>query len=130
VNDETRRSGRLLEIQLASRPVANEAARQAPTGDDGLDVTVPLEQRAWSEVLRRVLPLSAERNVELDRFGAEFFALCDGEHTVEQLVDRYMARWQLSFFEARALVLSYLKALMRRNLVALVAPPLPEEDGR
>jgi hypothetical protein len=122
VNDQAGRSGELLQIQLASRPLVNEAARQARTAGDGLEVSVPLQRRAWGEALRHVLPLSGERNVELDRFGAEFFALCDGEHTVEQLIGLYMDRWLLSFFEARALVLSYLRTLMRHGLVALVAP--------
>ena len=111
-----------MEEQLAARPVANEAIRAEPAADGGLDLFVPLRHRGWSRLVKRLLPLSDERRVTLDRFGAEFFGLCDGERTLEAIVGLYMERWRLSFFEARALVVGYLRDLMRRGLVILLAP--------
>ena len=127
--DHQQDAARLLDIQMASRPVANRAVTVARTDDGKLELSVPTEKRDWRRQLRRVLPLPEEKNVELDYLGAEFFSLCDGERTVEEIVDDYMKRWNLSFFEARGLVLQFLRALMRSGLVALATPAFGEDEG-
>ena len=127
--DDQRDAARLLEIQMASRPVANKAVTVSRTEDGKLDLFVPTEKRGWRRQLRHILPLAEEKNIELDYLGAEFFSLCDGKCTVEEIVDDYMKRWNLSFFEARGLVLQFLRGLMRSGLVALATPALGEDEG-
>ena len=48
--------------------------------------------------------------------------MCDGAHTVEAMVDQFGERWKLSFFEARGMILTVLRKLMKDNLVVLVPP--------
>lgn len=113
-------------LQLLSVPVVNEAATQRPTPGDTLHLTVPLQQPVWAQALRFLLPFSREKNAELDRFGAEIFAWCDGTRTVEEIIDLHKARWQLSFFESRAMILQFLELLMRHGFLAMIAPPADE----
>ena len=128
----------------AARPIVTGVSVTQPTGskkkspivpnvsrtEDGkLDLFVPTEKRGWRRQLRHILPLAEEKNIELDYLGAEFFSLCDGKCTVEEIVDDYMKRWNLSFFEARGLVLQFLRGLMRSGLVALATPALGEDEG-
>ena len=113
----------MLGFQLSSRPMRNEAVRAETTEDGALQLTVPLRRRGWARALGRVLPLSEERTVELDELGARVLERCDGERTVEDFIDWFQDRWKLSFFEARGLVLYFLRQLMQRGLIAMSAPP-------
>ena len=122
-------SSQLLVFQLGSKPVANEAVRSEQGEDGRVRVTVPLKHRGWSSALSHILPLSAERNVELDVLGTQTLSQCDGEHTVEDLIDWFEQRWQLSFFEARGLILHFLEQLMKRGLIAVIAPPDSETNS-
>src|SRR5262245_19447794 len=117
----------LSHIQLASTPVRNEAVTSRVIAEGGLRLSLPLEYGQWSKTAGLLLPLSKERNVELDRLGAEILAVCDGEHTVEQIIDAHKARWKLPFCESRAMILTFLQHLVRHNFISIVVPP--KESG-
>jgi hypothetical protein len=46
----------------------------------------------------------------------------DGKKTVEDLLNRLMKEYKLTFLEARALTLQYLSDLMTRGLVVVLPP--------
>jgi hypothetical protein len=103
-------------------PVPNAAAARTPLPDGGLRLAVPLNRPRWVTLLAWWLPVSKERRVELDRAGAEALALLDGKRALGEIVEAHRERWKLSFFEARGMVLDFLRPLVRAGLVALVAP--------
>src|SRR5579862_3011851 len=91
-------------VTLQSRPVANRAMKvEAYSG--GVVVTVPQKNPRWAPLLRWLLPLSKERRIELDAIGTWVLELCDGRHTVAQVIDAVGEKHHLSFQEARAAVL-------------------------
>jgi hypothetical protein len=45
--------------------------------------------------------------------------MCDGEHTVEQIVESFRTKYGLTFHESRAAVMGYLKLLTERGVVAI-----------
>ena len=73
-------------------------------------------------MLKLILPLSDFKNLELDWVGRSVFNLIDGRRTVEDIIDAHMERWHLSFFESRAGVMQFLRDLVKRGVVALLAP--------
>ncbi|MCG3147145.1 MAG: hypothetical protein PCFJNLEI_00582 [Verrucomicrobiae bacterium] len=105
-----------LLFQLHSVPVPNRAV--TPSGPGQL--SVPLRHPFWARWLRLVLPLSKEKKIELDKRGNEILALCDGQRTVEELIDLHKDRWHLSFFESRAMILQFLRQLLRHNLIVII----------
>ena len=115
-------SGSIHLLQLRSIPVANQAVAIKATSADKLRLSVPFNQTHWSKAARHLLPLSQEKNIELDQLGAEIFALCNGQHTVEEIIDIHKDRWNLSFFESRATILQFLQHLMRHNFIAIGTP--------
>jgi hypothetical protein len=106
---------------LQAIPVPNQAVIRHGGGR----FSVPLRQPAWVRWVRPVFPISKEKNVQLDKLGAEIYALCDGRRTVEEIIDLHKDRWRLSFFESRAMILQFLRQLLERNLIVL----LPPRDG-
>jgi hypothetical protein len=117
------KSAGLLDLQMRSVPVVNRAVAQEPTEAGGLLLRAPLAHRGWSRLLRRVLPLSDTKNLELDPIGADVLRLCDGRNTVEDVVLRFADTWKLSFFESRAMILFVLKRLTKHGFLALAVPP-------
>jgi hypothetical protein len=53
--------------------------------------------------------------------------MCDGKRTVEQMVDFFAAKYELSFHEARTAVSGHLKALVQRGALAMVDYKEPDE---
>lgn len=102
-------------------PVANGALRREQRGTR-LILWVPIRRRWWmGPPLRWLLPFRSEKGVELDALGQQVFGACDGTRTTEQIIAEFAECHRLRFHEARLSVLSFLKSLSERKLVALVA---------
>ena len=60
------------------------------------------------------------RSVVLDRIGRTVWDLCDGQRTVERVVEEFAGRYGLTFHEARVSVTTYLKELVQRGALVMV----------
>ena len=108
-------------VLLDAVPTKNIAVRLEPRGP-GLLVWVPIRKRWWMRPpIGWILPFRSEKGVELDALGRQVFVACDGSRTTEQIVEEFAERHRLRFHEARLSVLTFLRSLVERNLVALVA---------
>jgi len=105
---------------LEAVPVRNAAARLVERREEELCLAVAVRRPRWMvPPISWVVPLGVERRVRLDRMGSEIWDLCDGERTVEDMIDEFAARHSLSFHEARVAVTGYLRELVRRGLLAI-----------
>ena len=111
-------------------PVVNVAVR-IERQRSGLLLWVPLRQRWWmGPPLSWLLPFKHEKGIALDSLGREVLEACDGKSTIERIVEDFANRHQLRFHEARQSVLMFLKMLVERNVVALVAEPHIDEGSQ
>jgi hypothetical protein len=107
---------------LDAVPTANAAVRVERRGESVV-LYVPIRRRFWmGPPLSWLLPFRNERGFALDALGEEVFSACDGQRTLEQIVEAFAARHRIRFHEARLAVTQFLKTLSERNLVALVFP--------
>ncbi len=105
---------------LAARPARNAAAEAAREASGGLAVAVKRQRPRWHvPPLSWVVPIQPTRTVRLDSLGAQVWELCDGERTVEAIVDAFGAEHRLSFHEARVAVTGYLSQLVQRGALAV-----------
>lgn len=109
------------EAMLQARPVANAAAQIERADADEVKITVK-KQRPWflKPPLSWVVRAKSHRTVTLDRLGTQVWQLCDGQRTVEEVVDTFASAHRLSFHEARIAVTGYLKGLVQRGALAMV----------
>ncbi len=113
---------------LHAVPLRNAAAAGAVLADGSLNITVPVK-KPWfhrppvSWVLR-IRPL---RTYQLDPLGARVWELCDGTRTVEQIVDIFAEKHELTFHEARVAVTQYLRQLIEKGMVAVRLADLKAE---
>ncbi len=104
---------------LLGVPLRNEAAGVVEEGDE-IRVKVALKRPWWllPPISWAVKPRS-EKDMRLDALGAEVWRLCDGERTVERVIDEFAASYRLTFHESRAAVTTYLKQLVERGVLVI-----------
>jgi hypothetical protein len=119
-----------FETQLHTVPVRNEKLVLCGSSHnpDALVVEVELRYRGVVRGLASFVRSRNRKRYELVGLSRELFERLDGTLTVEDLIDDLMVGDQLTFFEARALVMQYLKDLMQRGLVVII-PDVAQEDG-
>jgi len=108
---------------LATVPHKNAAVKLRRVRD-GMLATIPMARPRWLvPPLSWILPFSRFRQVRLDAPGTAVLDLCDGQHTVEQIIETFAGENKLSFREAQLAVVQFLRELVQRGIVALVGTP-------
>ncbi|HUU55140.1 MAG TPA: PqqD family protein [Armatimonadota bacterium] len=105
---------------LGSRPVRNENLSVEETEDGGLRIVARRRETWWIRVLNAVLPIPRERRIELDVVGKQVWELCDGEHTLKDMIEAFQERHKLTRMEAEWSLRNYLRDLGKRGLVGFV----------
>lgn len=109
--------------QLSTIPLRNEGVKLSVDPDGtSLAVQIELRYRGVLALWKRVFKLRPNRTYLLDGIGRSVFESIDGKKNFEQLVDEFAAKHQLTFFEARALLMQYIKLLMNRGLIVIGVP--------
>jgi hypothetical protein len=113
------------EDMLTLRPQRNPAVTWEDIGlsDDpdaaapGAVLTVPRRDDGWRNWLARRLGVPNDKKVELDEFGAQVWNLCDGAHTVEQLVKFTCDNYKLNRRQGEISVVAFMRMLAQRRLI-------------
>jgi hypothetical protein len=114
-----RRRPRLTAEQvLQSRPVRNQGLRTERIEGGGLRLYLERRKEWWARVLALAFPIPRERRIELDGVGEEVWDLCDGKHTLREMIGVFQERHKLTRAEAEWSLRTYLRDLGKRNLVA------------
>jgi hypothetical protein len=118
------------EQSLASMPLHNEAIGAERTDSGDARLTVPRRENWWVRVLDRVLYVPKNRRIRLDELGTYVWDLCDGHHTVRDVIRAMSARYKLHRKEAEVSVVTYLRQLARKGLIGIAVPKTREEAAR
>jgi hypothetical protein len=108
---------------LLAIPQPNVAAEVDHQANGTTKITVALRQPRWlrppiSWIIRPTL----SRSFSLDTIGTRVWSLCNGERTVENIIDLFSAQYALTFHEARIAVTEYIKLLVQRGVLAIGQP--------
>lgn len=108
---------------LQSVPVRNDRAEQQVLDDGKVVLTVPLK-KTWfmGPPLSWFMPIRNERRFELDALGAEVWDLCNNRRDMEQIIETFADRHQLTFHEARLSVSAFLRTLVERGCIVMAIP--------
>lgn len=108
---------------LHSRPVANVSMILDRIEDgSGAVAAVPMRRPSWLvPPLSWIVPFSSHRRVQLDRVGLSVLDLCDGQRTVENIIEQFAASHRLSYREAQLPVTQFMQIMLQRGLVAAVS---------
>jgi len=105
---------------LRAIPVQNTAAHVSESEQDEVCIIVKIKPIpflfapfSWLIRPRR------ERRFRLEALGSRVWHLCDGERTVEEIVDIFAIQFGLTFHEARVAVTRYMKTLVQHGALAV-----------
>ena len=105
--------------RLKARPVRNAATKCLIDRHDLMSIEVTLKYEGLVRVAKKALKLRGKKTYELEGIGLAMFRQIDGKTTVEELLEKLKADEQLTFFEARGLVVKYLADLAGKGLIVL-----------
>ena len=126
-----RRRPRLTPEQvLTSRPLRNPNLSAEELGDGGLRILAQRRDDWWIRLLGALFPIPRQRRIELDSVGRQVWELCDGEHTLRQMIDAFQKRHKLTRTEAEWSLRNYLRDLGKRGLVGFAVEKQDEEPRR
>jgi hypothetical protein len=107
------------EVLLSLVPGQNQAIR-VDVCDEGLIVWTKIRKRWWmGPPFGWFLPFRSEKGVALDGLGREVFEACDGQRSLESIIEEFAARHRLRFHEARISVTTFLRWLVERKVIYL-----------
>lgn len=108
---------------LRSKPMRNVAARVHQDEDQTVQIEIKRHKpRFLVPPISWLIRPKLQRTVVLDKLGSEIWHLCNGQRTVEDIIDQFAKTYALSFHESRASVTEYLKSLVQRGIIAMAAP--------
>ncbi|NLC55290.1 MAG: PqqD family protein [Armatimonadetes bacterium] len=103
---------------MSSRPVRN-VLLEWEMGEDGkVVITIPRRQDWLGRIANIFFAIPKKRQLILDdEVGATVWSICDGEHTIRNIVDHLCKHYKLTRKEAEVSVTEFLRQLGRRRLV-------------
>ena len=112
---------------LCALPVLNPliSIQHSERGDAVLNI--PRRRTRMVRMIARMFRLPPYKRVELDELGTYTVELCDGSHTVADIVSRFAQHFQLNRREAEVSLTVYLQSLARRGIIAFAVPEGPRE---
>lgn len=114
--------GLTREQAMSAWPVRNPSLN---THDDpeGLVVVELPRRKDWvGGALAFLFFVPESKPVQLDEVGSFVWRLCDGEHTVNEIVDAMASEYKLNRREVEVSLTEYLQKLGRRGMVGFAVP--------
>jgi hypothetical protein len=110
---------------LTAYPLLNRLVKIEEADDGTVLLHVPRKLTGMNRLVIQLFRLPSYRRIELDKLGSFVLKLCDGEHTVKDIVGRLRAEFHLSAREAEVSIVQYLKMLAQRGIIGLAVRTEP-----
>lgn len=105
---------------LSAKPVLNRLVK-VERGEDGkVMLQIPRRDSGMVRAVSRMFHIAPYKRVALDELGTFVIELCDGNHTVQDVVDKFAERFKLNPREAELSMSGFLRNLARRSIIGLV----------
>ncbi|MEI6913638.1 MAG: PqqD family protein [Armatimonadota bacterium] len=114
---------------LAARPVRHEKLRWFKE-DGEVNLFIPRKRGRFGDLAGRLFRLPDEKQLVLDRVGSGVWELCDGFHSVDEILLYVQRRHKLSRREVEVSVSAYLKILAERGLIGIKAAESKKANER
>ncbi|OIO03857.1 hypothetical protein COY52_02330 [Candidatus Desantisbacteria bacterium CG_4_10_14_0_8_um_filter_48_22] len=102
---------------LDSRPVRNADLKWERAENGEVRITLPLRKTWWAGILSKVFTAPKQRVLGLDEIGTKVWDACDGNRTVEQMIQLLSDDLKMNRREVETSLLHYLKTLGSRGLI-------------
>ena len=105
---------------LSARPALNQLVSMERNARGMLVLNLPRRRTAMVRAVARAFKLPPYKRVELDELGSYTVELCDGTHSVSEIIGLFAEKFRLSRREAEVSMVSYLEILAKRGVISFV----------
>lgn len=103
-------------------PIRNPSLEWEVNEDSNVVVTLPRRRDLKGRLLTFFFPIPESRPVVLDEVGTFIWQRCDGNYTMDELVECLCAEYNLNRKEVQVSLVEYMKMLGQRGMVAIAVP--------
>ena len=105
-----------------ARPVRNPALKWRINDEETVEIIVPRRKDTFGRVMGFLFFVPESRPITLDEVGTRVWHLCDGEHTVEEIVQALSKDYKLQRREVEVSLTEYLRTLGKKGMVGFLVP--------
>lgn len=106
------------EQSLSARPVLHQLVT-IQRNEEGLAMlSVPHKRTSTVRWICKAFKIPPYKRIELDELGTYTVELCDGMHTVAEIIAGFAQKFGLNRREAEVSMVSYLQALAKRGIIS------------
>ena len=116
---------------LKAFPLRNQLITWELDDKGEASLVIPQQDKFWVRFTSKLFMLPDKRVVVLDSIGAYVWEMCDGEHTISQIIKAIQKKHQLTRKEAETSLFTFVQQLGKRNFIQFAIPTEnnPSEPG-
>jgi len=106
---------------LKSIPVKNKLTTEVFDSELGLLIKVPIRKK-WYIKLIEIIAFNSKshRALQLDSLGVVVYKECNGNNTLENIIDKISEMFCLTFHESRLIIMQFLESLIQNGVIAVL----------
>ena len=110
------------ETLVGMHPLRNQLVDWEVDDRGEIVLKIPQTHKKWLRIMAKIFKLPPMRIVVLDEVGSHVWQLCDGYHTIKQIVKSLRDRYKMTRKEAETSLFSYMQTLGKRGIIGFAVP--------
>lgn len=107
---------------LKAFPLRNQLITWELDDKGEASLVIPQKEKLLTRLTGKLFMLPNKRVVVLDSIGAFVWEMCDGKHTISQMIKALQKKHQLTRKEAETSLFTFIKQLGKRNFIGFAIP--------
>ena len=107
---------------MKSFPVRNQLITWEVDDKGEASLVVPQKDQLWLKLASKLFMLPNKRVIVLDSIGTYVWQMCDGKHTISQIIKGVQKQYQLTRKEAETSLFTFMQQLGKRNFIGFAIP--------
>ena len=107
---------------MKSFPVRNQLITWEIDDKGEAALVIPQKDKLWLRLAGKLFMLPDKRVIVLDSIGTYVWQMCDGKHTISQIIKGVQKQYQLTRKEAETSLFTFMQQLGKRNFIGFAIP--------
>ena len=103
-------------------PVRNQVITWEIDDKGEAALVIPQKDTLWIRLVSKLFMLPKKRVIVLDSIGTYVWRMCDGKHTISQIINGVQKQYQLTRKEAETSLFTFMQQLGKRNFIQFAIP--------
>lgn len=116
---------------LKLKPVRNPYLEWSKSERGEVTITMKLKRTKKTSFLSKLfsLPKEVTKKVTLDEVGSFVWDMCDGKHTIEEMMQELSDKYKTMRQETEVALMTYFQQLANRRFIGVLVPEVKKKEG-